>query len=101
MEKIFDEIRKERKRQDAKWGVQNHDNFVWNTILGEEKGEASYDYLTDMPMKSLSKKRVDQLKKQTDDRIASLEDLKKKSIKNLWLEDLNTIEKLYKKFIKE
>lgn len=29
----------ERKRQDAKWGVQNHDPFFWLTIIGEEYGE--------------------------------------------------------------
>lgn len=31
----------ERARQDAKWGEQNHDNFVWGAILGEEVGEAA------------------------------------------------------------
>lgn len=30
---------KERKRQDAKWGEQNHDTNVWLGILGEEFGE--------------------------------------------------------------
>lgn len=29
----------ERKRQDAKWGEQNHDPFLYLTILGEEYGE--------------------------------------------------------------
>ena len=29
----------ERKRQDAKWGEQNHDPFLYFTILGEEYGE--------------------------------------------------------------
>jgi NTP pyrophosphatase (non-canonical NTP hydrolase) len=29
----------ERKRQDAKWGEQNHDPFTYLTILGEEYGE--------------------------------------------------------------
>lgn len=31
----------ERKRQDAKWGEQNHDPFLYLTILMEEVGEAS------------------------------------------------------------
>ena len=30
----------ERARQDSKWGEQNHGNFVWSAILGEEVGEA-------------------------------------------------------------
>lgn len=29
----------ERKRQDAKWGVQSHGLMAWNLILGEERGE--------------------------------------------------------------
>lgn len=29
----------DRKRQDAKWGQQNHDPQVWMAILGEEFGE--------------------------------------------------------------
>jgi hypothetical protein len=34
------EIRFERIRQDMKWGEQNHDNYYWSAILGEEFGEA-------------------------------------------------------------
>ena len=29
----------ERARQDAKWGVQNHDPVTWSAILTEECGE--------------------------------------------------------------
>lgn len=31
----------ERTRQDAKWGEQNHDPFIWLAILSEEVGETS------------------------------------------------------------
>jgi hypothetical protein len=31
----------ERKRQDTKWGQQNHDPFKWLAILQEKVGEAS------------------------------------------------------------
>lgn len=31
----------ERERQDVKWGVQDHNDYVWNAILGEEVGEVS------------------------------------------------------------
>ena len=40
MEEILQEVRKERARQDEKWGEQNHEPFAWMTILGEEYGEA-------------------------------------------------------------
>lgn len=36
---IFDEIKQERKRQDQKWGQQNHSPIEWCAILGEEVGE--------------------------------------------------------------
>jgi hypothetical protein len=38
---IFQNIALERRRQDAKWGVQNHDAYFWLAILGEEFGEAA------------------------------------------------------------
>jgi len=33
-------LKEEMARQDAKYGEQNHDRFFWNSILGEEFGEA-------------------------------------------------------------
>lgn len=38
---IFDLIDDERIKQDDKWGEQNHDPFLWCSILGEEVGEVS------------------------------------------------------------
>ena len=35
----------ERKRQDEKWGEQNHNPYKWIAILLEELGEASKDLL--------------------------------------------------------
>jgi hypothetical protein len=35
----------ERKRQDAKWGVQNRDPMEWIAILMEEVGEFSQEAL--------------------------------------------------------
>ena len=34
-------ILSERKKQDDKWGEQNHDVYKWLAILGEEVGEAN------------------------------------------------------------
>lgn len=33
------DVMAERALQDAKWGVQDHDPFVWSAILSEECGE--------------------------------------------------------------
>ena len=34
------EVLAERKKQDEKWGIQNHMPEIWMLILGEEVGEA-------------------------------------------------------------
>jgi NTP pyrophosphatase (non-canonical NTP hydrolase) len=39
--KIFEEISAERKRQDDKWGIQDHSPLVWLPILTEEVGEVA------------------------------------------------------------
>lgn len=31
----------ERRRQNVKWGVQDHDHLMWLAILGEEFGETA------------------------------------------------------------
>lgn len=41
MKRILEQIEEERKKQDAKWGEQNHKPIEWNSILGEEIGEVS------------------------------------------------------------
>lgn len=38
---IIIEVRRERFRQDKKWGEQNHNVVEWIAILGEEFGEAA------------------------------------------------------------
>lgn len=38
---VLKEIEEERKKQDIKWGVQNHHPVEWLSILGEEFGEVS------------------------------------------------------------
>lgn len=38
-EKIINKVLEERKRQDTKWGEQNHAAPIWGTIIGEEYGE--------------------------------------------------------------
>lgn len=42
---IYQEIERERLRQDEKWGLQDHTPIEWIAILGEEFGEASKEAL--------------------------------------------------------
>jgi len=39
--RVLNDIRTERRRQDERWGVQNHDPLTYMTILTEEVGEAA------------------------------------------------------------
>jgi len=41
MDKFEELVRQERVVQEAKWGEQNHDSFVWMPILMEEVGEVA------------------------------------------------------------
>ena len=41
METVLEDVRAERKRQDALWGIQNHSMLTWLPILMEEAGEVA------------------------------------------------------------
>jgi NTP pyrophosphatase (non-canonical NTP hydrolase) len=41
IEQVLDDVRKERRRQEFKWGVQNHNDYKWSAILTEETGEVA------------------------------------------------------------
>lgn len=41
MNEVIEDVFNERKRQDQKWGEQNHHPYKWMSILSEEVGEAS------------------------------------------------------------
>lgn len=44
---VLCEVQIERSLQDAKWGEQNHDDYRWLAIAGEEFGEAAQAALHD------------------------------------------------------
>ena len=41
MSTTINDVIEERKRQDYKWGQQNHHPIIWMSILTEEVGEAA------------------------------------------------------------
>jgi NTP pyrophosphatase (non-canonical NTP hydrolase) len=41
---IYEKIKAERKRQDDKWGEQNHHPLMWFSIIGEEYGEMCHAF---------------------------------------------------------
>ena len=49
IERVLEDVRRERLRQLGKWGDQDHDSHTWLVILMEEVGEAAKTILTDVP----------------------------------------------------
>lgn len=80
IQKIFNSILLERKRQDLKWGPQSHWNTIWNNILGEEVGEVAKEVNT----QAFNQKdfKIDHLKNELIQvaavAVAWLEDIEKK-----------------------
>ena len=64
-------------------------------------GTSTYDYLLNMKIKSLTKKKIEELKKLYENKFAVYNDLLLKSEKDLWKDDLNKFLDIYKKKIKE
>ena len=60
----------------------------------------SFEYLLSMPMRSMTAKKLEELKKKIDYFDDLIKTLKRKSARDLWLEDLDEFDVAYKKFIK-
>ena len=67
----------------------------------EEEVTVSYDYLINMQIRSLTKKKIDELNKLHETKLGVYNELVKKSEKELWMEDLTKFEKVYKEEMKE
>jgi DNA topoisomerase-2 len=73
-----------------KFGQGDHDNE------SDDTSSYSYDYLLNMRIKSLTKKKVEELKKMHENKLAIYNELFSKTEKDLWKEDLNKFLDIYK-----
>lgn len=64
-----------------------------------DKIDQSYDYLIKMPMNSVTNENVDKIIREQNDLRVLLEETKRKTIKEMWLEDLSVFEKEYRVFV--
>ena len=64
-----------------------------------ENDEKSYDYLLNMPMRTMSKRKLDELNKQFNDKADIAVALKKQTAEDLWKEDLKMFKKEYLKTV--
>ena len=67
----------------------------------EDNNSYSYDYLLNMKIKSLTKKKVEELKKLFESKMGVYNELISKSEKDLWRSDLNGFLDIYRKKLKE
>lgn len=78
----------------------------YNKMLDKElvtfdNKEGNYDFLINLQIYYLTKEKIEELEKLLEKLQMELDELKKKSDKDLWLEDLTIFEKEYKNHIKE
>lgn len=66
---------------------------------GGEKGAFNYDYLLNMRIRTLTKKRLDELRREHESKLAELRDLESKTPTDLWKEDLGALREEYTKMI--
>ena len=64
-----------------------------------DRDSASYDYLIKLPIYSLTKEKIEELKAEKDKLLKQLASLDAKTVKQLWLDDLEVFEKEYKNFM--
>ena len=69
----------------------------YEKLTSVQRATGSYDFLITMPIRSMTKEKVEELLKDKEKRSTELEILKKKTDKDLWEEDLKVFEGEYKK----
>jgi len=93
-------LHKEDEEIDALLIERNYPKFGSNDD-NEDIDTFNYEYLLNMKIKSLTKKKVEELKKLHENKLAVYNELLLKSEKDLWKDDLNKFLDIYKKKIKE
>ncbi len=72
-----------------------------NDDIDNDDSNYSYDYLLNMKIKSLTKKKIEELKKIFESKLGVYNELMAKTEKELWKDDLNSFLTVYRKKIKE
>jgi DNA topoisomerase-2 len=69
--------------------------------LSKNNNKESYDYLLSMELYNLTFEKIEELKKQENEKQTEYNNLNKTTIENMWLNELNILEKKYNEFIKK
>jgi DNA topoisomerase-2 len=80
--------------------TRNYIKFPSNPRNLDETGDVSYDYLLNMMIRTLSKKKIEELKKLHENKETEYKELLEKEEIEIWKEDLEKFKNLYKKNLK-
>ena len=67
----------------------------------DNKGELGFDYLLNMMIRTLTKKKIAELQNLHDMKETEYNELLEKEVIDIWKDDLNKFKKVYKKNLKE
>lgn len=75
-------------------------NFASSKQLKQSSNSEKFDYLLSMPLYSLTKEKVDDLKSKIEAKKIDIQELARKTVEDLWLSDLDLFESQYIKDLK-
>ena len=75
------------------------DEIMTRFKFDKDKIKDNYNYLTKMPMDSVSEENVQKLMKEKSDKEEKIKQLKSKSIEDIWIEELEILKEEYCKFL--
>ena len=77
------------------------DEIMLRFKFDKDKIKENYNYLTKMPMDSVSEENVEKLMKEKGDKEEKIKQLKSKSIEEIWIEELEILKEEYCKFLED
>ena len=85
--------------------INQDDDVIYQQLIDRDypiiNNDNKFDYLLNMSIRTLTKKKMNELQKEYDTKTKVMVDLEKKSNKKLWKEDLLNFVKEYQKFCKK
>lgn len=88
------------KKDDELEKILSKKPWRFDKILTGKSNEPSFEYLLSLQMRSMTVKKLEELKKIKDSMQEKIDDLKDTSVRDLWREDLVGVRKAYKKMLK-
>jgi DNA topoisomerase-2 len=88
-------IIEKRKKSDI---IQDLIDFKYPELSISFGGKSSYDYLTNLPLFSLTQEKIDELNKDYQEKYDELEVYRNTSIQDLWISELELFEYNYNKW---